>query len=517
MDNYTYVQHLYQMAERAAAQGDWRRLYIARAELNRVAPSTVNSLWQADAARMLGLLPVSGSFEPDEIAMLQADGHSLYPNLLATAIEVGALNTSDLASLDLSQFLGNDRLVRAIAYATLHQGFQTSELDQLLVSEYPVTQIRDFWNKSAQQLSDEYVVDVSRFLSESKPETKKVQQINVESAQIIRLTNSTIWIESDAMFVDGQFVIDQAGRLGGHGVNFGSDARIRSANDKQVIVTTTKSVNQISVKKGLFLAYPTTHAWGHFYPSVLCRLAFALEMYPDGDLDLILSTRVTQAGRDAIQMLHPELRLHFFEPNTEIMVEELLVVPSRGFTPEEIMPGYEIDQDRLIDVEAMRLIRSRFQEIFKTDSSVRGCLYWSRGTANYRKGHSDKILENHARWTGLDIADLGNLSFLDQGRVVANAKTSFGFYGSHLNNVATMAPIGSNHLIVTNDRPYEWQTLYLILSELLEVEPQIVQGHSQLSLPYYAPENYHSSTELEFDQIERITVAMSEACSIVET
>jgi capsular polysaccharide biosynthesis protein len=238
-------------------------------------------------------------------------------------------------------------------------------------------------------------------------------------------------------------------------------------------------------------------------------------MYLDGDLDLILSSRVTQAGRDAIQMLHPKLRLHFFDPNTEIVVEELLVVPSRGFVPEEIMPGFETDKNRLTtDIEAMRLIRSRFQQIFKADISTGNSLYWSRGTANYRKGNSDKILEQRARGLGLDIADLGNLSFLDQGRIVAHAKTSFGFYGSHLNNVATMAPIGSSHLIVTNDRPYEWQTLYCALSELLEVEPLIVQGHGQLSLPYYAPENYHSSTELEFDQIERISAAMSGESSI---
>ena len=145
------------------------------------------------------------------------------------------------------------------------------------------------------------------------------------------------------------------------------------------------------------------------------------------------------------------------------------------------------------------------------------CRYWSRGTANYRKGHSDKILEYHARSLGLDIADLGNLSFFDQGRIVANTKTSFGFYGSHLNNVATMAPIGSSHLVVTTDRPYEWQTLYLILSELIEVEPQIVQGQSQLPLPYFAAENYHSPTELDSDQVERISEALSQASAIAET
>jgi hypothetical protein len=406
-------------------------------------------------------------------------------------------------------------LITAVAYAILHRGFETSELERLSVSEHPVTQIRQFEDKSAQQISEEYVIDVSKFLSKLQPDIKRVQQVNVESAQIIRLKNSTVWIESDAIFVDGQFVIDQAGQLGGLGVNFNSDTRIRSANNSKVIVTTTRPVNQIRVKKGLFLAYPMTHAWGHFYRSVLSRLAFALEMYLDGDLDLILSSRVTQAGRDAIQMLHPKLRLHFFDPNTEIVVEELLVVPSRGFAPEEIMPGFETDKNRLTtDIEAMRLIRSRFQQIFKADISTGNSLYWSRGTANYRKGNSDKILEQRARGLGLDIADLGNLSILDQGRIVAHAKTSFGFYGSHLNNVATMAPIGSSHLIVTNDRPYEWQTLYCALSELLEVEPLIVQGHGQLSLPYYAPENYHSSTELEFDQIERISAAMSGESSI---
>jgi hypothetical protein len=509
MDHYGYVQNLYQMAERAASQGDFSRAYIARAELNRVSPSTVNSLWQAEAGRMLGLLPVLGSFVADEISMLKADGNSLFPNLLATAIELGALNTSDLANFDLSQFSGNDRIVRGIAYAILHRGFETSELGQLSVAEYPVTQMRNLQDKSVKDISDSYSVDVSRFLSESAPETKKVQQINAESAQIIRLTNSTVWVESDAMFVDGQYVIDQAGKLGGRGVNFNSDTRIRSANNAKVIVTTTRPAIRMSVKRGLFLAYPMTHAWGHFYSSVLCRLAFALEIYPDGDLDLILSSRVTQAGRDAIQMLHPQLRLHFFDPMTEILVEELLVVPSRGFKSEEILPGYEIDQNRLVDIEAMRLIRSRFQEIFIDGSDSGSCVYWSRGTANYRKGHSDKILEHHARGLGLDIVDLGNLSFFDQGTIVAQATTSFGFYGSHLTNVATMAPVGSSHLVITNDRPYEWQTLYFVLSELLEVEPQIVQGYSRLNLPYYAPENYHSPTELEFNQIERIYEAMS--------
>jgi hypothetical protein len=509
MDNYSYVQNLYQMAERAANQGDYSRAYIARAELNRVTPSAVNSLWQAEAGRMLGLLPVQGSFAADEISVLKADGNTHFSNLLATAIELGALNTSDLANFDLSRFSGNDRLVRSIAYAILHRKFQTSELDDLFVAEHPVIQIRNLHDSSVNQISDTYIIDVSRFLSESAPETKKVQQINVESAQIIRLTNSTVWVESDAMFVDGQFVIDQAGKLGGHGVNFSCDVRIMSASNAKVIVTTTRPAGQLSVKRGLFLAYPMTHAWGHFFSSILCRLAFALEIHPDGDLDVILSSRVTQAGRDAIQMLHPKLRLHFFDPNTEILVEDLLVVPSRGFKSEEILAGYDIDQNRVVDIEAMRLIRQRFQQIFKTDSSTGSCVYWSRGTANYRKGHSDKILEHHARGLGLDIVDLGNLSLLEQGTIVAEATTSFGFYGSHLTNVATMAPVGSSHLVITNDRPYEWQTLHLVLSELLEVEPQIVQGQSRLFLPYYAPENYHSPTELEFNQIESIYESMS--------
>ena len=77
--------------------------------------------------------------------------------------------------------------------------------------------------------------------------------------------------------------------------------------------------------------------------------------------------------------------------------------------------------------------------------------------------------------------------------------------------------MGSSHLVITNDRPYEWQMLYLTLSELLEMEPQIVQGRTQLSLPYYAPENYHSPTELEFDQIERVSQTMSQKCSIAKS
>ena len=55
--------------------------------------------------------------------MLQGDGPLLFPNLLAVPIEIGGLNTTDLAKFEISLFSGNYRLVRALAYA-IGLGFQ---------------------------------------------------------------------------------------------------------------------------------------------------------------------------------------------------------------------------------------------------------------------------------------------------------------------------------------------------------------------------------------------------------
>jgi len=509
MEKYAYVQHLYQMADQSATQGDWQRLYLARCEMNRVSPSTENSLWQADAGRMLGLLSVEGSFGPEEIGFLRENGPSLFPHLFAAAIEQGGISTSDLATFDISMFSGNDRLVRAVSYAILHRGFETSELESMGVSEHGMISIRDFPNKSSQLVLEASVIDVSGFLDKIKAPAVQNRQIEVESAEVIRLKNALVWIESDVQLVEGQFVADQATKLGGSGVDFGSDSRVMASTGGKVIITSNRSSVSKSVKRGLFLGYPMSREWGHFHQSILTRLAFALEIYSDGDLDLILSSRVTQQGRDAIRMMHPNLRLYFFDPGTEISVEELLIVPSRGYTPEQLMPGSQMDLLRLTtDIDAMRIIRKRFEKSRPNISTLSATVYWSRQSATYRKGPSDQILQYLAAGHGLDIVDLGNLNFIEQCDLVGRTNRSFGFRGSYLHNVACLAPMGSSHLIVTNDRPYEWQVLFVALTELLGQEPLIIQGSSRLSLPFYSPTNFHSATDLSSEQIEFISELM---------
>jgi hypothetical protein len=497
------------MAEQSEIKRDWQRLYLARSELNRVTPSAVNSLWQADAGRMLGLLPVEGSFGSEEIDLLKKTGHELFPYLLASAIELGGISSSDLAGFDVSQFAQIAPLVRAVSNAVLHHNFDRSVLEKFSASEHSLVQIKEFQNKSSQYVLGESTIDVSRFIERTQSPLGWKSKFLLESVSIVRIQNVTTWIESDVILVDNCFVADQAGRSDGLGVDFSSDSRIISSNGGKVILSKSQFSQPIRLNRALFLGYPMSSEWGHFYQSVLGRLAYALEIYTDGDLDLILSSNVSQQGRDAILMMNPNLRLHFFDSGTELFVDELLMVPSRGYNPEEISAGNQMDMLRLTtDIDSMRIIREKFALVKGESSPASANIYWSRKSATYRKGYADQVLEYLAGIHGLDIVDLGVLNFAEQCEIVSTATKSFGFRGSYLHNVACLAPLGSQHLVVTNDRPFEWQLLFIALTELLEEEPVVVQGSSRLNLPFYSPGNFHSGTELSADQIEYIAGLM---------
>lgn len=250
-------------------------------------------------------------------------------------------------------------------------------------------------------------------------------------------------------------------------------------------------------KTALYLAPLFGTAWGHFWAEIAVRLAL-LNGAPSArcsPIPIILSDHHIPAARQTIVGLMPDGYEPYFLPEgTHFEAETLLIVDVPIFRPCTIPDGTRLDEKRVHSCQRLysaiedRLLKSLN---LSSDSSVYRRIFWSRkGAKQRRSGLLEALLESLARAHDFEVIDPSELPITEQISAAQSAQVSFGAYGSWLNQISTFSAPGSQHLIITNDRPFECRYAFTnALERGLNIT--IGQGMRGVPIPYYVASNYH--------------------------
>jgi hypothetical protein len=509
-------QELMLLAQRSSENSDWLGSMIAYSELHSVHANIGDLVMMTEAKRLAGLLDVAGF--PNQLSV-----KDIVSKLGATGGEAllskAALFKESLSDDDISVLLelsSESHLLRQSLGNRILLDSDTRLESSPFFHRAQVFNIADANAEERAVCFESYNVEVPSIevASSATPVVVSPRAMCIQTVEVIGLKEIHFVVGSELFKLDGHLFVDGGTSSDAQFRNPQDDGNLLAVSQDEVIYSNFEISDTLRVDEILYMAYPTTEAWGEWFTCVLCRLAVFSECHPRRTMNVAILDSVPDAFEKIAQVLFPNFTFIRFPKGKNLIVRNAYIVPSWHSMNTREYWSMEGDTLRLqLEPQVTGLLRKCIDRAVPYDDDNPRRIFLNRSGARYRLGVSESILELLAEKHGYQSVNMGALSFRDQVNISRCAAKAFGQCGSNWDLVATTANAGHTSFIVHHDRPHEWQGVSWVYKHFSGALPKFVLGGRRIPSIGYGPEAYHQSVELSKENIEFLDEQLGSASS----
>lgn len=502
------VNQLTKLAESAFRTNDFASAFIAWQMVNQITQSEASWVYMEEAGRCGGLtvtkIDNAGNLIAAVARILGDSGEHLAAHTIYRAEQL---------DFRVPSCYRNSAVVRkALAHQQIRNPARTSGFGRRRSSERSDWLRLDYASPRLDRnenciLEAGYVAKVRRIQCLSQKVDPQFDDHRVGDIGVLELDHALCFAGSHAIIESSRVLLDVLSRDTARTASTESDPLVDAVDSDTVLVyRSTYYQSEIEVPSGVFLAYPATQAWGHFFNQVLIRVAILGKVFDISALPpLLIKDDVPEVFVQVLLKLFPGATIFRVPQGTAVKCGKLLVVPSWVSCPP--YEAWSLDGD----------LRRTHQEPFSADLMSKVLLdycgalratrtrsrriYLSRKTAKYRRSELDNHLSLLAQSRGFEVVDIGTLDFDEQLRLAVTTKCLAGLYGSNWEVPVALSESGCQSLIIHHDRPHEWAGLAWAYESRTSNQMNALLGHRKTQTLGYGPESYHVGFSLSEPQL----------------
>ena len=348
------------------------------------------------------------------------------------------------------------------------------------------------------------------------PGANAVVDASFRPGGVVCMRSTTSVVASDVMWAATQMFGDLYSWSDARTNRPSADSAVVEVRPNEGHLTVVRNSTEPSVRldDAVWLAYPLTHAWGHWVRDVLTRYSYLTEAGVPQDVPVIVDSRVPSKFLDFLRLMNPQAQVVALEPGTTVFSKHLWLSPSRLYAAQH--PRWTPDEiDRRVNAEPQGFRR------------LRQLLLGSRATRARPSGARDRVLidrslgqqvralrdgrrlEEVARRSGYSMVDPGSLTAVEQVALFGSVGSLLGLDGSGW-FLGCLAPEGASSFIVGNDMSRDSRGRSWMLAELLGVQPNWFIGDRRHKIPGYGNGILHQELILSEETWQELSEAIRE-------
>jgi hypothetical protein len=325
------------------------------------------------------------------------------------------------------------------------------------------------------------------------------------ATRVLELEEAMVTSESDAILVRGEWFFDAITYPNSSILDTTDDALVLAATMDQVAVPSVVPPGEVNLADGLWLAYPLTHAWGHFVLECLTRLAIFQASGVDAETNVMVSSLVPESFLEFARYVYPWARFTQVVPGASIKPARTWVIPSRSFMPGRFRWSHDGNQFPNLDPFGLTLLGAHMRESLDRNNARDPLfppnVFLDRSQGMLRRSGSEAPVRAIAVEEGFHMVDPGTLSPEREVNLFVNAVDVVGFSGSQL-ILTTARNSPGRDLFFYHDEANEMRSSSCALAMCTGISPNWVLGTRAHYAPGYSEQSVHQPVVLSEEALE---------------
>ena len=493
-------------AHEAGRREHWLEASCLWSALNRVDPGDFHRVMALETGRLAGLLPMVSLSEQDSPAAIVAVlGVAYSEHLLSEVIRRRpSMSQQELYSIEQQYHPLPEGMRRSLIYAALRDR-DPDRLEHLAGRTVPLLPISSAPARVSVTLSAEVKTLLPELRSTFTDITTGSRDIHAAFRQTLalRLERALVTSESDAIEIDGQWFFDSVSYPQSHILDTTADPIVLGVSGQEVAIEPPAS-GAVPISSGLWLAYPLTHAWGHFLLECLTRLAILHATPEHEEENALVSSAVPESFLDFARYLYPWVKFTRLDPGASALVNRCWVIPSRALTPGRFRWSADGNRYPNMDPYSLGLLGAHMRESLDRHGDGASMfpkrVYLDRTSASHRRSDSENGIRAIAELNGFHVVDPGTLSPAQEVNLFVNAEDVAGFSGSQVLLTVAMREPG-RQLYFYHDESTEMRSISYSLEMCTGTSPSWILGSRARFLPGYSEQSIHQQILLSEDAV----------------
>jgi hypothetical protein len=371
------------------------------------------------------------------------------------------------------------------------------------LTEVPMMGLR-LLGESSSIIRDSYLTQIPKFQvlhSEKKVITTHKEVENVLDLRLVTVRNALVTMGSDAYKIRAEWFFDRINIDGAEILRIDDDPIIMAFNASKVVFK-NPSESVAVLESALWLGYPATQEWGHFFLECILRLSIFESATKSEAITVLLNDSIPNTFRDFIHIVFPWVRARYFSVGQSIEVNECHFIPARVLLPyrfNHTKKPHPMNQEPQSYSIFKEIIDKRISSgLFNSLRDSRN-IFLERTQSKYRNSEQSDLIKTIFMARNFLCIDPGTLSPTEEIELFLGAGSVVGLTGSQL-LLSMIAPTDTKLLVITHDFPGDhgfnlsWQRLH-------ETKIEYLFGHRSNSISDYSEEAWHQSPILENDSL----------------
>lgn len=267
--------------------------------------------------------------------------------------------------------------------------------------------------------------------------------------EIGRFARVLTWCGTQLMIdlADNTVLVDTATHDGAQDLDFRHDSVVWGlARDHVVWSAPTSPRNETVVLQDcLWLGYPLSRAWGHWFYEFLTRIALFADSYPSPSFSVAIPSDTPTNFVDVVRLLWPEATILRIPLRTKVLLEGGFVINAPVCYGHGIHPSVS-GHMRQLSAEPLGIEALRKAVALRLGNEERGKgpglrIFLSRASSSNGRGNLDRMLSEEAVNLGYRTIDPSDLTIKEELTLALQIERATGLAGSQL----LIALLGREH------------------------------------------------------------------------
>jgi hypothetical protein len=268
-------------------------------------------------------------------------------------------------------------------------------------------------------------------------------QVEVQETSIISLPLALLGAGSDVIEYEGNFYLDRLDFAISDVYYPSADANLFEFQTNKVALKNWSQVSTGVIQDAIWLAYPGTSHWGHFFAEVILRLSVITQGNPDFNARVILLSDANRNFGKFLTILFPKIMI--IEVTFGKLYEgvNIKVLPSTSFFPIKLNEKFTNQDLTWGDPRAIVLLRQLCWSALERNNFTKALfpklIFLNRNSSGNRPSLVETSLICVSESYGYTSIDPGSLNPLEEINLCFYAEYVVGSFGSQLllANIAT--------------------------------------------------------------------------------
>lgn len=263
-------------------------------------------------------------------------------------------------------------------------------------------------------------------------------KIELPRFEIARLKGVLTWCGSQVMLdaADNRAFVDTASHDGAHDLDFRHDTALWGQTEDCVIWSepTSPSAEIVVLQDGLWLGYPLSNAWGHWFCEFMTRIALFAANCQSPSFSAAIPSNTPTNFVDAIRFIWPDCSIVRIPPGTKVLLDGAFAINAPVCYGHGIHPSVSGHMRQLsaepLGIQALRKAIELRLSLRRGDPGLR--LFLSRASATNGRANLDRMLSVQAAKLGYSVVDPSQLSVKEEFELALQIERATGLAGSQL-------------------------------------------------------------------------------------